>query len=71
MLGLLNKLGTDLLSHLFGSTIGPGGLNFSVRNGKRWNPAGIGTLDSYGSKTNIFRHVDLRRSKALGEEVFG
>ena len=23
------------------STIGAGGLNFSVRNGKRWNPAAI------------------------------
>ena len=26
-----------------GSTIGAGGLNFSVRNGKRWNPAAIAT----------------------------
>jgi len=25
------------------STIGAGGLNFSVRNGKRWNPAAIVT----------------------------
>ena len=25
------------------STIGAGGLNFSVRNGKRWNPATITT----------------------------
>ena len=25
----------------WGSTIGDGGLNFSVRNGKRWNPAAI------------------------------
>ena len=25
------------------STIGAGGLNFSVRNGKRWNPAAITT----------------------------
>jgi len=25
------------------STIGAGGLNFSVRNGKRWNPAAIAT----------------------------
>ena len=28
------------------STIGAGGLNFSVRNGKRWNPATIATLVS-------------------------
>ena len=26
-----------------GSTIGVGGLNFSVRDGKRWNPAAIAT----------------------------
>ena len=26
------------------STIGAGGLNFSVRNGKRWNPATVATL---------------------------
>ena len=35
------KDGGDLLSRLAGSTIGAGGLNFSVRNGKRWNPAAI------------------------------
>ena len=27
----------------WGSTIGAGRLNFSVRNGKRWNPAAIAT----------------------------
>ena len=37
------KNGSDLLSHLR-STIGVNGLNFSVRNGKRWNPATIATL---------------------------
>ena len=36
------KNGSDLLSHLR-STIGVNGLNFSVRNGKRWNPATIAT----------------------------
>jgi hypothetical protein len=35
------KNGDDLLSHNNCSTIGAGGLNFSVRNGKRWNPAAI------------------------------
>ena len=30
------KFGVYLLSHLTGSTIGVKGLNFSVRNGKRW-----------------------------------
>ena len=39
---LLIKVGDDLLSH-FRSTIGAGRLNFSVRNGKRWNPAAIVT----------------------------
>ena len=38
----LPKDGGDLLSHLR-STIGVNGLNFSVRNGKRWNPAAIAT----------------------------
>ena len=35
--------GNDLLSHHEGSTIGAAGLNFSVRNGKRWNPRAIVT----------------------------
>ena len=38
----LPENGSDLLSHLR-STIGVNGLNFSVRNGKRWNPATIAT----------------------------
>ena len=33
-----------LLLSRFRSTIGAGGLNFSVRNGKRWDPAAITTL---------------------------
>ena len=41
---LLFENGGYLLSHLVGSTIGAGGLNFSVRDGKRWNPATIATL---------------------------
>ena len=39
----LPKNGGYLLSHLR-STIGVSGLNFSVRNGKRWNPTAITTL---------------------------
>ena len=31
----------------WGSTIGDGGLNFSVRNGKRWYPAAIATAICY------------------------
>ncbi len=42
--GFVCKVGGDLLSHiLLCSTIGAGGLNFSVRNGKRWNPSAIAT----------------------------
>ena len=38
------KNGGYLLSHLAGSTIDDVRLNFSVRNGKRWNPDAITTL---------------------------
>ena len=37
------KKGGDLLYRLVDSTIGATGLNFSVRNGKRWNPGAITT----------------------------
>ena len=40
------KVGDDLLSR-FRSTIGAGGLNFSVRNGKRWSPTAIVTLSRF------------------------
>ena len=33
---------------LTGSTIGDGGLNFSVRDGKRWDPASIAALIRHG-----------------------
>ena len=39
----LNKIGSYLLSHLIGSTIGVDGLNFSVRDGKRWNTVALAT----------------------------
>ena len=39
-----------------GSTIGVDGLNFSVRNGKRWNPGAIATIN----KIDISIHVYLR-----------
>ena len=35
----------------WGSTIGDGGLNFSVRNGKRWFPAAIATAICYLRET--------------------
>ena len=40
---LFQENGGGLLSHLR-STIGAAGLNFSVRNGKRWNPGAYATL---------------------------
>ena len=39
-----------------GSTIGVDGLNFSVRNGKRWNPGAIATIN----KIDISIHVLFR-----------
>ena len=36
----------------WGSTIGDGGLNFSVRNGKRWYPAAIATAVYYLREIN-------------------
>jgi hypothetical protein len=37
-------VGTDLLSQgIYLSTIGAGGLNDSVRNGKKWDPAAKST----------------------------
>ena len=41
--GLILKDGGYLLSHKSCSTIGAIGLNFSVRNGKRWIPNAIAT----------------------------
>ena len=40
------KTGGDLLSRLVGSIIGADGLNGSVRNGKRWNPVAITTVNN-------------------------
>ena len=46
------KVGDDLLSHKC-STIGANGLNFSVRNGKRWSPVAIVTLRSLSAITDL------------------
>ena len=43
------RVGGDLLSHRIGSTIGAGGLNFSVRHGKRWSPTAVATVRPSGS----------------------
>ena len=41
--GILKKVAASYSPALHCSTIGAGGLNFSVRNGKRWDPAAITT----------------------------
>ena len=40
---LLKKVAASYSPALHCSTIGASGLNFSVRNGKRWDPAAITT----------------------------
>ena len=42
------------------STIGAGGLNFSVRNGKRWDPAAITTKCIFSIR---FKHTGTRQAK--------
>ena len=61
------------------STIGASGLNFSVRNGKRWNPAAVATW--YGGHANVTDILSCRidscnttesvcrKAKALGQLV--
>ena len=43
----------------WGSTIGDGGLNFSVRNGKRWFPAAIATAICYLRETTRLTMVEI------------
>ena len=51
------------------STIGAAGLNFSVRNGKRWNPGAIATL--YGSAldkgASLTRHTTPASEECGGQ----
>ena len=64
------------------STIGAGGLNFSVRNGKRWNPAAIATwirlthstqaitiIPNNNSKNKRLRYKSLGQLVVLGFDV--
>ena len=62
------------------STIGVGRLNFSVRNGKRWNPDAITTLISYkvfdvskrkASETRIYFQLIYQTDSPQGEKVSG
>ena len=52
----LYKNGGYLLSHLR-STIGVTGLNFSVRDGKRWNPRAITALYLFFSCTGVQQYA--------------
>ena len=65
----------------WGSTIGDGGLNFSVRNGKRWFPAAIATaicylreiinalLNEIYSFVNFLAYLSLRKDFGLLVQV--
>ena len=58
--GIYPKKGGYLLSRFAGSTIGVSGLNFSVRNGKRWDTAAIATIIS-DSETHTAQHYIGKR----------
>ena len=47
------------------STIGAGGLNFSVRNGKRWNPATITTLIAVTYRTIFYENANQNEHDSL------
>ena len=76
---LFFKNGGYLLSHLAGSTIDVVRLNFSVRNGKRWNPDPITTLVSFFSFCFfLFYFIDqpekekkISKSKPFHKKAFG
>ena len=55
--------GGYLLSH-FRSTIGVAGFNFSVRNGKRWNPRAVTTL-----VFSLFPVVAISQATGVVEEA--
>ena len=55
------KKGGYLLSRFAGSTIGVSGLNFSVRNGKRWDTAAIATIISDSGIHTAQHYIGKRR----------
>ena len=55
------KKGGYLLSRFAGSTIGVSGLNFSVRNGKRWDTAAIATIISDSGTHTAQHYIGKRR----------
>ena len=55
----------------WGSTIGDGGLNFSVRNGKRWFPAAIATAVFCWEKNSETNQLETRFLLYLSSERKG
>ena len=51
---------------LTGSTIGDGGLNFSVRDGKRWDPASIAAFIRHGGTVHRCPRVCGRKETLRG-----
>ena len=49
-----------------GSTIGDGGLNFSVRDGKRWDPASIAAFIRHGGTVHRCPRVCGRKETLRG-----
>ena len=68
--GFHSKSGGYLLSHQKGSTIGADGLNFSVRNGKRWNTVTITTImTEHDCTANYTRLLQLTTSPLLLPQI--
>ena len=63
--GIYPKKGGYLLSRFAGSTIGVSGLNFSVRNGKRWDTAAIATIISDSGIHAAQHHIEEGRDHTL------
>ena len=62
----LLKAGNYLLFHIGCSTIGTSGLNFSVRNGKRWIPAVLVTFVSPPERGSALSGVCLAKEANFG-----
>ena len=60
------KFGADLLSRPSGSTIGAGGLNFSVRDGKRWVPAAVGAFSLLAGGFPPAGAIAMNRARTKG-----
>ena len=60
------EFGADLLSRPSGSTIGAGGLNFSVRDGKRWVPAAVGAFSLLAGGFPPAGAIAMNRARTKG-----